>query len=151
VSAEPQVLTRDAPGSFRTIPEHSTQSRNVPWDLNAHPIHWAFSDSICREVEVKELEKSRFELQPRQPPEVLPRPMLLLFGICACLALMTISASTLLAPNQTNGFGNNRLVTFTYLQNFDCVDQPLLDLNFQSHSCAIGSQRNAGRDLPTRN
>jgi hypothetical protein len=35
-----------------------------------------------------------------------------------------------LAPNQTNGFGNNRLVTFTYLQNFDCVDQPLLDLDF---------------------
>jgi hypothetical protein len=34
-----------------------------------------------------------------------------------------------LAPNQTNGFGNNRLVTFTYLQNFDCVDQPTLDLD----------------------
>jgi hypothetical protein len=26
-----------------------------------------------------------------------------------------------LAPNQTNGFGNNRLVTFTYLQNFDVL------------------------------
>jgi hypothetical protein len=39
-------------------------------------------------------------------------------------------ASAQLAPNQTNGFGNNRLVTFTYLQNFDCVDQPLLDLDF---------------------
>ncbi len=35
-----------------------------------------------------------------------------------------------LAPNQTNGFGNSRLVTFTYLQNFDCVDQPMLDLDF---------------------
>src|SRR5215472_2700314 len=35
-----------------------------------------------------------------------------------------------LAPNQTQGFGNNRLVTFTYLQNFDCVDQPTLDLDF---------------------
>ena len=32
--------------------------------------------------------------------------------------------------NQTNGFGNNRLVTFTYLQNFDCVDQPTMDLDF---------------------
>lgn len=31
------------------------------------------------------------------------------------------------APNQTHGFGNGRLVTFTYLQNFDCVDRPLLD------------------------
>ncbi|HYL37713.1 MAG TPA: hypothetical protein VEV17_17490 [Bryobacteraceae bacterium] len=35
-----------------------------------------------------------------------------------------------LGPNQTNGFGNGRLVTFTYLQNFDCVDQPFLDLDF---------------------
>lgn len=35
-----------------------------------------------------------------------------------------------LAPNQTNGFGNHRLLTFTYLQNFDCVDQPTLDLDF---------------------
>jgi hypothetical protein len=35
-----------------------------------------------------------------------------------------------LAPNQTQGFGNGRLVTFTYLQNFDCVDEPTLDLDF---------------------
>ncbi len=35
-----------------------------------------------------------------------------------------------LAPNQTVGFGNCRLVTFTYLQNFDCVDQPAMDLDF---------------------
>jgi hypothetical protein len=35
-----------------------------------------------------------------------------------------------LAPNQTMGFGNQRLVIFTYLQNFDCVDQPTLDLDF---------------------
>ncbi|HXU20761.1 MAG TPA: hypothetical protein VN788_09290 [Verrucomicrobiae bacterium] len=34
------------------------------------------------------------------------------------------------APNQTQGFGNNRLVIFTYLQNFDCVDEPTLDLDF---------------------
>src|SRR5215813_11461932 len=35
-----------------------------------------------------------------------------------------------LAPNQTRGFGNGRLVTFTYLQNFDCVAQPTMDLDF---------------------
>jgi hypothetical protein len=40
------------------------------------------------------------------------------------------SAAQQLAPNQTNGFGNNRLITFTYLQNFDCVDQLTLDLDF---------------------
>src|ERR1043166_237787 len=48
-------------------------------------------------------------------------------------ALMTFgagSASAQLAANQTNGFGNGRLVTFTYLQNFDCVEQPTMDLDF---------------------
>jgi hypothetical protein len=49
---------------------------------------------------------------------------------CACMLLLSVSASAQLAANQTNGFGNNRLVTFTYTQNFDCVDQPLLDLDF---------------------
>src|ERR1051325_8580097 len=50
--------------------------------------------------------------------------------VAASLLLVSIPASAQLAPNQTNGFGNNRLVTFTYLQNFDCVDQPTLDLDF---------------------
>lgn len=40
------------------------------------------------------------------------------------------AAAQQLAPNQTMGFGNNRLVTFTYLQSFDCVDEPTLDLDF---------------------
>lgn len=54
----------------------------------------------------------------------------------AFAALVTFGASfalAQLAPNQTNGFGNNRLVTFTYLQNFDCVDQPTLDLDFNKN------------------
>jgi hypothetical protein len=51
---------------------------------------------------------------------------------CACLTLAAgrASAQTQLEPNQTNGFGNGKLVTFTYLQNFDCVDEPTLDLDF---------------------
>jgi len=48
----------------------------------------------------------------------------------AVLLLAGTTASAQLAANQTNGFGNSRLVTFTYLQNFDCVDQPALDLDF---------------------
>jgi len=44
-------------------------------------------------------------------------------------ALLPTPAKAQLAPNQTNGFGNGNLVTFTYLQNFDCVDQPNLDLD----------------------
>jgi hypothetical protein len=51
----------------------------------------------------------------------------------AMFAGFTLAAGTALAqlaPNQTQGFGNGRLVTFTYLQNFDCVDEPTLDLDF---------------------
>ncbi|HJT88909.1 MAG TPA: hypothetical protein VJ732_13660 [Bryobacteraceae bacterium] len=40
------------------------------------------------------------------------------------------NAAAQLNPNQTKAFGNGRLLTFTYLQNFDCVDQPALDLDF---------------------
>jgi hypothetical protein len=40
------------------------------------------------------------------------------------------TASPTLAPNQTLGYGDGKLLTFTYTQNFDCVDQPLDDLNF---------------------
>jgi hypothetical protein len=47
-----------------------------------------------------------------------------------CGLALAAGASAQLAPNQTNGFGNDRLVTFTYLQNFDCVDQPTMDLDF---------------------
>jgi hypothetical protein len=52
----------------------------------------------------------------------------LIIGTSMALAASGVWAQ--LAPNQTRGFGNNRLVTFTYLQNFDCVDQPTLDLDF---------------------
>src|SRR5262249_39985872 len=59
----------------------------------------------------------------------LVRGFWLILSACICAALVAASASAQLAPNQTNGFGNGRLVTFTYLQNFDCVDQPNLDLD----------------------
>lgn len=35
-----------------------------------------------------------------------------------------------LKPNQTQGFGARKQLLFTYTQNFDCVDQPVLDLNY---------------------
>ena len=35
-----------------------------------------------------------------------------------------------LAPNQTQGFGNGRLLTFTYQMNYDCIHQPAMDLDF---------------------
>lgn len=56
--------------------------------------------------------------------------MNLTVATCTCTAFFTGSAWAQLAANQTNGFGNGRVVTFTYLQNFDCVDQPMMDLDF---------------------
>jgi hypothetical protein len=51
-------------------------------------------------------------------------------ALAACLVVTPVAASAQLAPNQTEGFGNDRLVTFTYQQNFDCVDEPQMDLDF---------------------
>ena len=48
----------------------------------------------------------------------------------ASLALASNMAWAQLAPNQTFGFGKGRLLTFTYQQSFDCVDEPTLDLDF---------------------
>lgn len=49
----------------------------------------------------------------------------------AAAAVLTASASAqTLEPNQTFGFGNGRLLTLTYQQSFDCVDEPTLDLDF---------------------
>jgi hypothetical protein len=57
-----------------------------------------------------------------------------------------------LQPNQTLGFGHNRLLEFTYTQSFDCIDQPLDDLNYngipaesdpgelQTPICVVGTQ-----------
>lgn len=54
------------------------------------------------------------------------------YSVSVLLLCLLVPASSFaqLAANQTNGFGNGRLVTFTYLQNFDCVDQPTMDLDF---------------------
>jgi hypothetical protein len=75
-------------------------------------------------------EASAFQYHPR-PAESHIRK---LPSYCACLTLLCLglAASSFgqLNANQTNGFGNGRLVTFTYLQNFDCVDQPTMDLDF---------------------
>lgn len=51
-------------------------------------------------------------------------------AVGTCIVFAAGAASAQLAPNQTQGFGNGGLVTFTYLQNFDCVDEPTLDLDF---------------------
>src|SRR5271168_3630229 len=58
----------------------------------------------------------------------------------------------MLKPNQTLGFGDRQLLRFTYTQNFDCIDQPQDDLNYngipaesdpgelQTPICVVGTQ-----------
>lgn len=52
-------------------------------------------------------------------------------ALFAAVALVAATAAAQnLAPNQTLGFGDSQLLTFSYTQNFDCIDQPNDDLNF---------------------
>jgi hypothetical protein len=75
--------------------------------------------------------------------------------LAICLAVgSTIAASAFgqSKANQTQGYGNNQLLTFTYTQSFDCVDQPGSDLDFngkkaqsdpgemQTPICQVGTQ-----------
>jgi hypothetical protein len=58
----------------------------------------------------------------------------LVFSLAVCLgsssALAQDAGTQSLKPNQTLGYGADQLLLFTYTQSFDCVDQPLDDLNF---------------------
>jgi hypothetical protein len=60
----------------------------------------------------------------------------LLRSIVGTAFALTLTASGAfagtLAANQTLGFGNDKLLTFTYGQNYDCVDQPNEDLDFNA-------------------
>jgi hypothetical protein len=71
------------------------------------------------------------------------------------VSLMTgtvYSQNTTLKPNQTLGYGAGEVLKFTYTQNFDCVEQPQNDLNFngikaasdpaelQTPICQVGTQ-----------
>ncbi|MGH8014537.1 MAG: hypothetical protein ACREQ4_18765 [Candidatus Binataceae bacterium] len=40
------------------------------------------------------------------------------------------AGSSTLAPNQTAAFGNGKNLVFTYTENYDCVDQPTDDMDF---------------------
>jgi len=76
------------------------------------------------------------------------RPVLLL----AIVAAIAAAASAQAKPSQTLGYGDGLLLTFTYTQNFDCIDQPADDLNFngipaendpaemQTPICQVGTQ-----------
>lgn len=58
------------------------------------------------------------------------------FALCCGVMLAANAASAQQGANQTQAFGNGRLVLFTYEQNFDCVDQPKMDLDFNGKLAA---------------
>lgn len=58
----------------------------------------------------------------------------LLAVLCASLFAVGSAYGQSLQPNQTMGFSNGKLVKFTYLQNYDCVDQPTDDLDYNGMS-----------------
>jgi hypothetical protein len=78
----------------------------------------------------------------------ISRPVLWL----AVVAAISVAASAQSKPNQTLGYGENKLLTFTYSENFTCIDQPGSDLNFngipaendpaemQTPICQVGTQ-----------
>ena len=68
------------------------------------------------------------------------------------LTLFTGTLFAQLKPNQTQGYGDSEVLKFTYTQNFDCIDQPQDDLNYngipaesdpgemQTPICVVGTQ-----------
>ena len=70
------------------------------------------------------------------------------------LVFMTTAAcaQTVQMNNQTQGFGAGEVLTLTYTQNFDCIDQPADDLDYnhiraamdpgemQTPICVVGTQ-----------
>ena len=70
----------------------------------------------------------------------------------AAFAMLAGTVFGQLKPNQTEGFGDGQVLKFTYTQNFDCIDQPLDDLNYngilaqsdpsemQTPICVVGTQ-----------
>jgi len=54
------------------------------------------------------------------------RPLILV----AVVVSIALAASAQSKPNSTLGFGAGKVLNLTYTQNFDCIDQPNSDLNF---------------------
>jgi hypothetical protein len=72
--------------------------------------------------------------------------------LLAAVATVAAATSAQSKPNQTLGYGEGKLLTFTYTQSFDCIDQPGSDLDFngipaesdpgemQTPICQVGTQ-----------
>jgi hypothetical protein len=72
--------------------------------------------------------------------------------VALALIAGSLTAQAQLKSNQTEGFGAGNVLDFTYTQNFDCIDQPKDDLDYnkvkaasdpgemQTPICVVGSQ-----------
>lgn len=72
--------------------------------------------------------------------------------LAIAFATTSVFSQTVMTPNQTAGFGAGQLLTLTYTQNFDCIDQPPDDLDYnhikaasdpgemQTPICVVGTQ-----------
>src|SRR5262249_53857802 len=86
-----------------------------------------------KEIKMKDNHVNDARPSFRQTAKFLPsRLAWLTVATCVWMTLGAGNAAAQLAPNQTHGFGNGRVITFTYLQNFDCVDEPTMDLDFNA-------------------
>ncbi|MGD0178584.1 MAG: hypothetical protein ABSC15_02130 [Terriglobales bacterium] len=78
---------------------------------------------------------------------------LMIFSTVALIAGSALAQQTTpIKANQTQGFGEGKVLKFTYTQNFDCIDQPNDDLNYnkikaasdpgemQTPICVVGTQ-----------
>src|SRR5437660_8741807 len=80
----------------------------------------------------------------------------LMMAIASFSLLLVSGASAQIKVNQTDGFGKDQLLTFTYGQNFSCIHQPFDDLDnngkiaavdpaeFQRPRCVIGRESTIG-------
>src|SRR5580693_6748267 len=78
---------------------------------------------------------SIFFRTPSKPSQAVEEYMKLkaaIFRLMLTSAIVLIAGTSFaqLKPNQTAGYGDEKVLTFTYTENFDCIDQPLDDLNY---------------------
>jgi hypothetical protein len=72
--------------------------------------------------------------------EELMKTLISRLTMLSAVALITVSVvaqqPASLKANQTQGFGATKVLTFTYTQNFDCIDQPQDDLDYNKVKAA---------------
>jgi len=66
-----------------------------------------------------------------------PRQSLVLLALTLATTAALAQTPGKLDHNQTEGFGAGKVLTFTYTQSFDCVDQPKSDLNFNKKEAQV--------------